>query len=124
MKRLEFQHRRNRLCNTEIKEDKLICPNCGKTFNTIDFDEFYIPIFSGQKIYKCFTSKSEDFNTVTGLIIENKKYKGIMGIKNLSNDIWKITSPKGEIKDLNPSEVSVIKSGMKIDFYKGIKCNI
>lgn len=108
----------------EIKEDKLICPNCGKTFNTIDFDEFYIPIFSGQKIYKCFTSKSEDFNTVTGIIIENKKYKGIMGIKNLSNDIWKITSAKGEIRDLNPSEVSVIRSGMKIDFYKGIKCNI
>lgn len=111
--------------NIFTKEDNnFVCPKCGKKFNIINFDKVSIPIFAGQKIYKCFTSKSEDFETITGRFIENKKYKGIIGLKNLSTESWKIINSQGEKIQLEPGKTVVIRNDMHIEFSNHIKSSI
>ena len=85
------------------------------------FDDIDIPVFAGQKLYRCFTAKgNDDFNTVTATIMENKKHKGVMGIKNNTQDTWKCTLPNGEIKEVEPGKTRALGKGMTIDFGKSI----
>ena len=103
------------------KDNMYICPACSNKFLSMRFANASIPIFAGQKLYKCFTSKgSDDFNTVTAIIVENKKHKGVMGIKNNTDDVWKCTLPSGEVKELEPGKARALGRGMTIDFGKGI----
>ena len=103
------------------KDNTYVCPVCSGKFLSMRFANANIPIFAGQKLYKCFTSKgSDDFNTVTATIVENKKHKGVMGIKNNTDDVWKCTLPSGEVKELEPGKARALGRGMTIDFGKGI----
>ena len=41
-----------------------------------------------------------DKETVTGLIVENRQKKGLYGIKNVSQGVWRGFYPDGKIKDI------------------------
>ncbi|MGN1033141.1 MAG: hypothetical protein ACI4PU_06725, partial [Intestinibacter sp.] len=98
-----------------------ICPACSSKFLSMQFSDVIIPMFAGQTLYKCFTAKgNNDFNTVTATIVENKKHKGVMGIKNNTNETWKCTLPSGEVKELEPGKARALGRGMTIDFGKGV----
>ena len=43
-----------------------------------------------------------DKDTVTGLIVENRQKKGLYGIKNVSQGVWRGFYPDGKIKDIPP----------------------
>ena len=113
---------RVRFSNAYVNKDGMyICPSCSNKFLSIKFDDIDIPVFAGQKLYRCFTAKgNDDFNTVTAIIMENKKHKGVMGIKNNTQDTWKCTLPNGEIKEVEPGKTRALGKGMTIDFGKGI----
>lgn len=113
---------RVRFSNSYIHQnDVIICPACSNKFLSIKFDDIVIPVFAGQKLYKCFTTKgSEEFNTVTATIIENKKHKGVMGIKNNTADIWRCTLPNGEVKNIEQGKTRALGRGMTIDFGRGV----
>ena len=113
---------RVRFSNAYVNKDGMyICPSCSNKFLSIKFDDIDIPVFAGQKLYRCFTAKgNDDFNTVTATIMENKKHKGVMGIKNNTQDTWKCTLPNGEIKEVEPGKTSALGKGMTIDFGKSI----
>ncbi|MCI6738365.1 MAG: serine/threonine-protein kinase [Intestinibacter sp.] len=103
------------------KDNMYICPVCSSKFLSMQFGDVSIPMFAGQKLYQCFTAKGNyDFNTVTATIVENKKHKGVMGIKNNTNDTWKCTLPSGEVKELEPGKARALGRGMTIDFGKGV----
>ena len=50
----------------------------------------------------------------------DKKHKGLMGIKNNTQDTWKCTLPNGEIKEVEPGKTRALGKGMTIDFGKSI----
>ncbi|WP_455543768.1 protein kinase [Intestinibacter sp.] len=103
------------------KDGVYVCPNCSSKFLSIQFNNASIPAFSGQKLYKCFTEKTNnDFNTVTAVIVENKNHKGVMGIKNNTGDTWTCTLPNGDVKKLEAGKARAIGRGMTIDFGKGV----
>jgi hypothetical protein len=83
-------------------------------FDGVNYD---IPIYEGCKLYECDTVRlSDDFNKVTGEVIENKIHRGVFGVKNLSDKVWKAKMPNGEFKDINPNGGFPIWNGLEIDF--------
>lgn len=113
---------RSRFANAYVYEDgAYVCPSCRNKFLIMKFKDEHIPVFAGQKLYKCTTKKkSVDFNTVTAVIVENKKHKGVMGIKNNSEDTWVCTLPTGEVKELEPGKARALGRGLTIDFGDGV----
>ncbi|MFR5081465.1 MAG: hypothetical protein ACLTEE_01925 [Anaerobutyricum hallii] len=66
-------------------EHTLRCRNCGSTIYTMGVKDYELPLNLGAKLYKCLTTKnSDDFESVTGMVIENRLKKGLFGIKNMS----------------------------------------
>lgn len=51
-----------------------------------------------------------------GKVIENKKYKGVIGIKNLTDSEWVVKNKVGEEKTIEKDKVVVIKDEIKIVF--------
>ncbi len=95
------------------------CTKCESEFFALHFDavNYDIPIYEGCKLYECDTVRlSDDFNKVTGEVIENKIHRGVFGIKNLSDKVWKAKMPNGEFKDINPNGGFPIWNGLEIDF--------
>ena len=114
---------RTRFANTYRYQDDIYeCPACSSKFLALKFNDATIPMFAGQRLYKCFTAKgSVDFNTITATIVENKSHKGVMGIKNNTSDVWKCLLPNGEVKELEPGKARAIGRGMTIDFGQGVR---
>jgi hypothetical protein len=68
-------------------------------------------------LYACETDKSsDDFNTVTGIVVENKLQKGVLGFKNLSKRPWKVKMPDGNFYSVDPERGFPIWAGLVIDF--------
>lgn len=70
-----------------------------------------IELSINSKIYVKLISDKE-----IGKVIENKKYKGIMGIKNLTDSEWTVKNKAGETKIIKKENVVVIKDEVKILF--------
>ena len=95
------------------------CPRCKSEYFALHFEKenYDIPIYEGCKLYECDTVKlSDDFNKVTGEVIENKIHKGVFGIKNLSNTPWNVKMPNGEFRTINPNGGFPIWNGLEMNF--------
>lgn len=100
------------------------CKTCGTNIYTLQIKDMVTPLYPGLKLYRCYTEKADDYETVTGEVIENKAKKGLFGIKNLSKNTWKAVMPNGELRDINPGGGAPIWKGLKIDFGDGIKARV
>ena len=110
------------LCKNEtfLTDQKInTCIECGKTievYNAIQFNSVKLPLYPGVKIMLWnINSASNDIDTVVGTVVPNKNDTKIFGIKNLTNQSWKINLPNGSQKPLTPGSVVPIKNGFTIE---------
>lgn len=95
------------------------CQKCGAEFPTLAFSNcnYRIPIYIGKRFFACETSAgSDDFQTITGEVVENKLKKGMMGIKNLSGNSWNVKMPDGKIYKIESGRGFPVWHGLSIDF--------
>ena len=79
----------------------------------------------GEKLYECQTGRNPmDKDTVTGLIVENRQKKGLYGIKNVSQGVWRGFYPDGKIKDIPNGQGIPIWNGMSVRFELGEEWNL
>ena len=129
----EFAHLRN---------STIICPECGKeTFfpmknleskcmcckkkisrpPTLIIKDKCIPLQTGLKIYYYDIDSGQDFSMKSikkeiGVVVENKKQKGVIGIKNLSDFAWYRRTPAGKEETILPNDGVVIARDNIIKF--------
>ena len=102
---------------TQTGKHTMTCDRCGTMIYTLGVNGFEFPLMQGARLYRCLTEKNnDDFETVTGEVIENRLKKGLFGIKNLSRKTWSATFPDGSVKDVGPGKGVPIWQGLKIDF--------
>ncbi len=106
-----FKHEEHFICT---------CSRCGSKIYTLQMKDMTAPLYPGLKLYRCYTEDEEDYETVTGEVIENKEHKGMFGIKNLSDKVWKAKFPDNEIHEVKPEYGVPIWKGLLIDFGNGI----
>jgi len=97
----------------------LKCQKCGSEIQTLAFSNinYRIPIYKGHKFFACDTVPgSDDFNRVTGEVVENKLKKGMLGIKNLSGQSWNVKMPDGKVYRIDSGRGFPIWDGLLIDF--------
>ena len=95
------------------------CQKCGAEFPTLAFSNcnYRVPLYIGKKFFACETvAGSDDFQKVTGEVVENKLKKGMMGIKNLSGNTWNVKMPDGKIYKIENGRGFPIWHGLSIDF--------
>ena len=68
--------------------------------------------------------KTTILHTVTGLIVENRQKKGLYGIKNVSQGVWRGFYPDGKIKDIPNGQGIPIWNGMSVRFELGEEWNL
>ena len=106
-------------------EHQLVCRNCGSVIYTMSVKDYEIPLNLGAKFYRCLTEKAnDDFQTVTGEVIENRLKKGLFGIKNLSRQTWQAKFPDGSVRKVGPGRGVPIWKGLELDFDEGVKAKI
>ncbi len=95
------------------------CQKCGAQFPSIAFanKDYRIPLFVGAKLYASLTENGcDEFNRVTGEVIENRLQKGMLGIKNVSNDVWSVKLPDGKFYNIEPGKGFPIWNNLEINF--------
>lgn len=109
----------------QTTDDSVKCIECGTQFSTkssITVSRFKLPIYDGLKIYlwhvdsDLIDSDDLDINTIIAEVIHNPNNPQLLGLKNVSNHIWKIILPDGTQRGLEPGNVVPVKDGFKIDF--------
>ena len=101
------------------------CPKCGKIYYPLTNGLDRILLAEGEKLYECQTGRNPmDKDTVTGLIVENRQKKGLYGIKNISQGVWRGFYPDGKIKDIPNGQGIPIWSGMSVRFELGEEWNL
>ena len=101
------------------------CPKCGKIYYPLTNGMDRILLAEGEKLYECQTGRNPmDKDTVTGLIVENRQKKGLYGIKNVSQGVWRGFYPDGKIKDIPNGQGIPIWSGMSVRFELGEEWNL
>lgn len=96
------------------------CPKCGKVYYPLSNGIDRILLAEGEKLYECQTGR-DPFNKdkVTALIVENKQRKGLYGIKNISQGVWRGVYPNGSIKEIGNGQGIPIWNGMMLRFESG-----
>ena len=96
------------------------CPKCGKVYYPLSNGMDRILLAEGEKLYECQTGR-DPFNKdkVTALIVENKQRKGLYGIKNISQGVWRGIYPNGSIKEIGNGQGIPIWNGMMLRFESG-----
>jgi hypothetical protein len=101
------------------------CPKCGKIYYPLTNGMDRILLAEGEKLYECQTGRNPmDKDTVTGLIVENRQKKGLYGIKNVSQGVWRGFYPDGKIKDIPNGQGIPIWNGMSVRFELGEEWNL
>ncbi len=107
----------------QLKENKngtLQCPKCGKYYYPFSDGLNSLLLAKDEKLYACQTGSNPfDTETVTGIVIENKKQKGLYGLKNLSDDEWRGIYPDGSTRFIKKDEVIPIWNNMMVNFVRG-----
>lgn len=79
--------------------------------------EYVVVLGDGSKIYNCHTDQySADFMTVTGMVRASLNDRSVLGLGNLSDTAWKVTTKDGRSTDVPPKGYAKLDPGMKIDF--------
>ncbi|MBR7085524.1 MAG: serine/threonine protein kinase [Oscillospiraceae bacterium] len=104
-----------------------MCPRCGNYIASLKFNnrDYRVPLYLGYKFYACETVKnSDDFETVTGEVVENKLRPGMMGVKNSSGKSWRVKMPDGNFYAAPSGKGFPLWEKLEIDFGDGITAKI
>ena len=108
----------------DTKTNQVVCANCGKTINRpgiIQCGQYAIPIFVGNKLYKCHSEGLADedidcFKEIGQIILGKSKVEGkppFVCLKNLSDLTWHTLDEKN--KEIPTNGIVRIIRGLEID---------
>ncbi len=91
------------------------CPRWGKIFYALSCGERHVYISNGTRIYRWqLDPEQPDNQEVAGKVVENKQRKGVFGIKNLSDEVWKVTFPDQSEREVAKNQGAPIWTGLSI----------
>jgi eukaryotic-like serine/threonine-protein kinase len=134
--------KRNRIIEREwlnlffrLKADSVKCPFCSRETiinnnnecieckrklpiqATLNSNNYSIPLFVDKKLYLWhIDSDSEDITSIIGNIESNKRDPKLLGIRNISNLVWRVVISNTEAKAIGPNEVVPVIKGYEIIF--------
>jgi hypothetical protein len=110
---------------TKFKAGDAVRFDCGHSYSYpymlslgVGTTPYRIPLFPGMELYACQTVKdSDDYDTLTGLVLMNKANPKLWGLRNVSDSTWFFTPPNGaEARPVEKGKVVPVGSGVKISF--------
>ena len=111
-------------CGNILKDgagESFTCTACGKGHqitHRIKIDGDAIPVVRGNRIYRSQVRHESlpaaDEARPEAIIVVSGSDHNKMGLRNVSEDTWKVLTTKGITKDVGKGEVVPIKSGIKI----------
>ena len=130
-----------------MRHDLIHCPNCGNeifakittnpTFTCEDcgYEIHRLPVIQSgrfkvvpapdKKIFQYITDNGKPLlNTCTGIVVESKKTPGLLGLKNLTNDTWMLTTKSGTTRPIAPQQAVPLLIGNLISFGNGTTATI
>lgn len=102
-----------------------ICPHCKSSYPTyiIKNNRHQYPITIGPNtILKKYqtTKSSENYDTVTGQIVQSKNNPSLFGLKNDSNYPWNAVMPDGLEKTIPSGKIAMFINGMSFKFDESV----
>ena len=101
-------------------EETYTCIACGgneKRPLLLNVNTHNIMLCANKKLYQSsIKDDMDDYEKMVGQITENKKYKGVLGLKNLSADTWVLTTKDGTQRSISPQDVAPLLLGNQINF--------
>jgi uncharacterized protein YegL len=105
--------------NYSLPNGEFTC-GCGKIRRIpayLKFQNHDVPIYPGVELYACHTiTDNEDFRTKTAEIVTNAKDPRVLGLRNLSDSVWKVTGADGIPQAKGKNAVVKVSNGVTIDF--------
>jgi serine/threonine protein kinase len=96
------------------------CAGCGMDCSVpmrLELQGYPVLLFPQNKLYGCHTERdSDDYRTVTGEVVRNRKNPGLWGVRNLSEKPWSVRTPDGAEKVVSKGEVAPVAEGVVIGF--------
>lgn len=79
--------------------------------------DYVVVLGNNSKIYNCHTDQySADYMTVTGIVKSSLSDKNVLGLGNVSGDVWTVTTKDNQTVNVKPNGYAKLETGMKIDF--------
>jgi hypothetical protein len=100
---------------------------CGKPISKPKFlksGKEQIALMNGTKLYASSTKDNGSYYEITGEVIANKNNRDLLGIRNLSKDVWFGFTRTGEQRNVEPGGVIPVLEGIKITFQGGSQAEI
>lgn len=98
------------------------CDDCGKPLpisHAIKLPDYSITAAKGSRIYRCqlgVCNADEALNPVA-LIVAKPDNPNILGLKNMTTNILRATTPSGKAKQVQPQEIVPFKSGIVLEVF-------
>ena len=106
-------------------EHALVCQNCGEVTYILSVKDYELPLNEGARLYRCLTERNnDDFETVTGVVIENRVKRGLFGIRNQSRKVWKAVFPDQSVREVGPGKTVPVWKELSIEFDDGVRGKI
>ena len=109
------------LCNIS-KNDRIECPRCGISYpypSQLAVGGYRISVFPRNEVLHCHVHGSEDYKTVIGKTVRSRSDHTRLGIKNLSDKLWRVKQPHGITEEIGADKIAVAKPGTEIEFEPG-----
>jgi DNA-binding helix-hairpin-helix protein with protein kinase domain len=99
-----------------------ICDGCKKPLNivhSLKLPDYSITAAKGSRIYRCQLGicNADTALTPIALVVAKPDNPNALGVKNMTAQIWKATTPSGKAKQVQPQEVIPFKQGIVIEVY-------
>lgn len=99
--------------------------SCGKKIRVpliLDINNIKVPVYPGVKLYRYHTSDtSEDYKTVTGVVVRSKNNPKQLGLYNKSGSIWYLNYEGMDQRSLEDGKTTRIATNLEVDFGNGRK---
>jgi serine/threonine protein kinase len=104
----------------KVRQGVFECPECKMPCSyplKLEIKTYPVYLFPHNKLYRCHTDMdSDDYKTPTGEVVQNKKDRGLWGIKNLSGAVWQCSFDGGPDRAVSPEGVVPVREGTQIRF--------
>lgn len=112
----------------DVEQDQFECADCHyrtKRMPIIQSGKYKIAVEKDKVIYQYVTNEQKLLiNTPTAIVVESKKTPGLFGLKNLTKEVWTLTTKSGATRLINPGEAAPLLVGNLISFGFGNTANI